>query len=118
MATVPTILTAPILVANLPLPPDIVAFVDRHWRSCRFTKRERAFLEEDIRLSLYYAGHYVVATAGSHGLEIHAIDLDNPDEIHELKTRLREKGYHHILSLYPPPWKDPDVAIVTLNPQS
>src|SRR5439155_570747 len=78
----------PILVANLPLPPDVAEDVERICRSNRLVRKERARFEQDIKLSHHYAGHSVVATAGPRGLEIHAIDLDDPDEIHELTERL------------------------------
>jgi hypothetical protein len=56
-----------------------------------------------------------MATAGPRGLEIHAIDLGNPDEVHELSQRLRGQGHRHVLCLFPTPWKDPDDRIITLN---
>ena len=107
MATIPTTLSEPIRVANLPLPQEVAAMLDRHWRACRFTASERAAVEEDLKLSHHYAGHYVIATAGPRGLEIHALDLEDPDEIHELKKRLSARGYRHVLSLYPTPWQEP-----------
>ena len=107
MATIPIRLSEPIRVANLPLPQEVAAMLDRHWRACGFTARERAFVEEDLKLNQHYAGHYVIATAGPRGLEIHAIDLEDPDEIHELTERLRAQGYPHVLSLYPTPWNVP-----------
>jgi hypothetical protein len=116
MATVPTILSEPILVANLPLPPDVAKEVEEICR--KYRRRERAAVAAEIKLSHHYAGHYVVATYGPRGLEIHAIDLENPDEIDELHKRLHARGYHNIHSLYPTPWKEPDATILTLNPQS
>ena len=107
MATIPTTLSEPILVANLPLPPDVAEDVERICRSNRLVRKERARFEQDIKLSHHYAGHFVVATAGTRGLEIHAIDLDDPDEIHELTKRLRAQGHRHVLSLYPTPWRVP-----------
>jgi hypothetical protein len=56
MATLPTTLSDPIRVANLPLPPDLAAQLDRHWRSCRFTASERAAVEDDVKLRYHYAG--------------------------------------------------------------
>ena len=113
MATTPSTLSEPIRVANLPLPPDLAAQLDSHWRSCRFSRSERAFLEDDVKLRHHYAGHYVIATAGPRGLEIHAIDLEDPDEINELHKRLSAKGYRHVLSLYPTPVVDPDDQTIT-----
>jgi hypothetical protein len=118
MATTPASLPEPLLVANLPLPPDIAEEVAGICRQRRYTRHERAAVEEDLKLRHHYAGHFVIATAGPHGLQIHAIDLEDPDEVHELKKRLGAQGHRHILSLYPTSWKDPDVTIVTLNPQS
>ena len=107
MTTTPTILSEPILVANLPLPPEDAAWLERELRSRRLKRSEREFIEDDIKLSHHYAGHYVIATAGPHRLQIHAIDLEDPDQIHELKQRLRAEGHRHVLSLYPTPWKEP-----------
>jgi hypothetical protein len=64
MATTPTTLFEPILVANLPLPLGPAAELDSHWRTCGFTARGRAAVEEDFKLRHHYAGHFVVATAG------------------------------------------------------
>jgi hypothetical protein len=117
MASPPTTLTEPILVASLPLPPDVAAEVDCICRADRLGARERAAVEEEFKLSHHYAGHFVMATAGPRGLQIHAIDLDDPDEIHALRTRLLAQGHRHVLSLDPMPWKDSDVAIFTVNSQ-
>lgn len=107
MATVPTTLSKPIRVANLPLPPDFAAMLDKDWRSRGYTARERAFLEEDVKLRYHYAGHSIEATADPPGLLIHAIDLENPDEIHELRERLRAQGYRGVFGLYPIPLAEP-----------
>jgi hypothetical protein len=118
MASVPTTLPQPVRVADLALPPDIAAEAEEICRQRRATRRERAFIEDDARLRHHYAGHFIVATAGPHGLQIHAIDLETPDEVYRLKERLRTEGHRHILSLYPTPWDDADSAIVTVDPQS
>lgn len=118
MATIPTTLSEPILVAELPLPPDVAEEVERCCRSRHYTRSERAAVEVDIRLRHHYAGRFVVATAGPQGLQIHAIDLEDPDEVHELTHRLHAQGHRHVLSLFPVPWKDPDDPIVTLNSSS
>jgi hypothetical protein len=118
MATIPTTLSEPILVANLPLPPDRAKEVEEICRSRSCTRRERAAVEEDLKLRYHYAGHFVMATVGAHGLQIHAIDLENPDEVYELRKQLRAQGYRHILSLFPTSWDDPNDQIITLNPVS
>jgi hypothetical protein len=118
MATSPTTLSEPIRVANLPLPADLAAELERHWRSCRFTARERAAVEDDFKLSYHYAGHFVVATSGPGGLQIHAIDLAGPDELDELTKRLHAQGHHNILCLFPTRWDEPRDQIVTLNAES
>lgn len=107
MSTVPTTLTEPIRVANLPLPPELAAMLEQHWRSCGYTARERVFVEDDFKLRYHYAGHSIVATGDRRGLQIHAIDLENPEEIHELKKRLCARGYRHVFSLYPTPCAEP-----------
>jgi hypothetical protein len=117
MATTPGTLSEPIRVAHLPLPPDVAEEVDQHCRSCRFSRRARAAAEEDCKLRHHYAGHFVVATAGRRGLEIHAIDLEGPDEVNELTSRLLAQGHRHVLCLFPTPWDDPGVEILTANPQ-
>jgi hypothetical protein len=109
MATVPTILSEPILVANLPLPPEEAESLERWFRSRRLKRSEREFIEDDVKLDYHYSGHYIIATIGPPGparLQIHAIDLQDPDEGYELRKRLRALGYRHILSLYPRHWKD------------
>jgi hypothetical protein len=118
MATVPTLLTKPIRVADLPLPSDVAEEVEQICRAKRLTGRKRTDVEEDIKLRHHYAGHIVVATADLPGLQIHSIDLENPDEVHELKKRLHAQGYRYVYTLVPIPWKDWDVTIVTLNPES
>jgi hypothetical protein len=118
MATLPTTLSEPIRVADLPLPPDLAAMLDDHWRSCRYTARERAALEDDFKLRYHYAGHFIVATTDHPGLQIHAIDLENPDEVHELHERLRAKGHRHVHCLFPTRWDDPMDQFVTLNAES
>ena len=118
MATVPITLTEPIRVANLPLPPDLAAMLDEDARSYAYTARERARVEEDFKLDYHYAGHFIMATADPSGLLIHAIDLENPDEVHELRERLRARGYRHIYSLYPRRWDEPMDQIDTLNSDS
>jgi hypothetical protein len=118
MATIPTTLSDPIRVADLPLPQDVAQEVEEICRSRPYTRSERAAVEEDIKLRHHYAGHFLIATAGPQGLQIHAIDLDNPEDVKEIYDRLRSQGHRHVLSLYPAPWKDPDGTIVTLNPQS
>jgi hypothetical protein len=104
MATIPTILAEPILVSSLPLPPDVVEVVELVCRSRRCTRRERARVEEEFKLSHHYAGHNVIATYGPLGLQIHAIDLENPDERYEVRERLHAQGHRHVFSLYPTPW--------------
>jgi hypothetical protein len=52
------------------------------------------------------------------GLQIHAIDLDDPDQIRELTQRLHAQGYHHVEHLYPIPLYSTDSGIITLNPVS
>jgi hypothetical protein len=118
MATTPTILSEPIRVADLPLPADVAELIARSCRSCRLSRRERAAVEEDCKLSHHYAGHFVVATAGPRGLEIRAIDLEGPDEVNELTRRLLAQGHRHVLCLFPTPWGDTGVEILTANPQS
>jgi len=118
MATIPTTLSEPILVANLPLPQDVAAEAEEHCRFHGYTGSERVFIEEDFKLSHHYAGHFVVATAGPRGLEIHAIDLEDPDENYELRERLRAQGYRSILCLFPTPRDDPGVRLLTANPES
>jgi DNA-binding LacI/PurR family transcriptional regulator len=118
MATVPAILSEPIRVANLPLPADLEAMLDRHWRECCYTASERAFVEEDFKLNHHYAGHFILATADSPGLQIHAIDLENPDDVDELTERLQAQGYRHVYCLFPRRWNDPLDQIVTLNSES
>jgi hypothetical protein len=114
MATIPTTLSVPIRVADLPLPPDVAEEVERICRSDRLSRPERARVEEDIKLRHHYGGHYVVVTADRHGLQIHAIDLENPDEVHGLKHRLAAQGHRHILSLLPTPWHEPDDPIISI----
>ncbi len=116
MATLPTTLSEPILVANLPLPPDVAKEVEEICRSRPYTRRERAAVKEDLKLRYHYAGHFVIATAGSLGLQIHAIDLEEPEQVHELKQRLSAQGHRHVLSLYPTPLHSEESQIVTLNP--
>lgn len=118
MATIPTTLSEPIRVAALPLPPDLAAMLDKHWRECRYTARERALLEDDFKLNHHYAGHFIMATADPPGLQIHAIDLENADEVDELTKRLCAQGYHHVLYLFPRRLDDPLDQIVTLNAES
>jgi hypothetical protein len=117
MATTPCTLTEPIRVADLPLPPEVAASLDKHSRTCGFTARECAMVEDDFKLRYHYAGHFIMATAGPSGLLIHAIDLENPDEVRELSDRLNAQGHRHVLCLFPTPWDDP-VPIVTVNSKS
>ncbi len=118
MATIPRTLSEPIRVSNLPLPPDLAAMLDEHWRSRGYTARERAFLEEDVKLRYHYAGHNIKATADPPGLLIHAIDLENPDEAYELRKRLRAQGYRLIYSLYPTPLDETPDENVSLSSDS
>lgn len=118
MATVSPILTEPIRAANLPLPPDIAAMLDKHWRECRYTARERAMLRDEFKLRFHYTGHFIVATTDPPGLQIHAIDLENADEVHELHKRLHAQGHRHVHCLFPTRWNDPMDQIVTLNSES
>jgi hypothetical protein len=53
MASPPTTLSESLLVASLPLPPDVAALVERCCRSDRLSARERAAVEEEFKLSLY-----------------------------------------------------------------
>jgi hypothetical protein len=115
MATIPTTLSEPILVADLPLPPDVAEALERYCCSRRFTRRERTAIVEDLKLRHHYVGHSVVATAGPRGLEVHAIDLEDSAENYKLRKRLRAQGYRNVLSLYPTSWTDPDDEIITLN---
>jgi hypothetical protein len=118
MTTLQTSLPEPILLMNLPLPKEVAEEVDQYCRSCGYTGGERAAVEEEFKLSLHYGGRFVIATTGPNGLEIHAIDLDNPDEVNELTRRLLAQGYRHVHCLFPAPWTDPGVSILTVNPQS
>ena len=118
MATIPTCLPEPLLLANLPLPPDEAEELERYCRSSRYTGSDRRAVEEEFKLSHFYAGHFVIATASAHGLEIHAVDLEGPDEVNELAKRLRVQGHRYVHCLFPTPRNDPHVSIVTLNPQS
>jgi hypothetical protein len=111
MATASLILSEPIRVADLPLSPEDTALLEQDLRSGRYTRSEREFIEDDVKLSEHYAGHYVIATAGPHRLQIHAVDLDDPDQIHEFSQRLRAEGHRHVLHLYPTPWKS-DVSMI------
>ncbi len=117
MATVPA-LSEPILVANLPLPAAVAGDLEGHLRSHRFTPSERADIADNVKLRHHYAGHHVVATAGPRGLEIHAIDLDDANQIRECKQRLAAQGFRNIFSLYPIPLDSPGDQVLTLNPVS
>jgi hypothetical protein len=115
LPTTPIILAEPIRAADLPLPPDVAELLAESMRSSGYTRSQRRTVEEDFKLNHHYAGHYVLATSGPRGLEIHAIDLEGPDQVREHIERLRAQGYRNILSLYPRSWNDPGDAIVTLN---
>jgi hypothetical protein len=117
MATIPTTLFEPIRVADLPLPPDLATMMDKIWNSGDYTARERAWLEDDFKLRYHYAGHSIVATADPR-LLIHAIDLENPDEVHEIHERLHSQGHRNVLCLFPTRWDDPMDQFVTLNAES
>lgn len=106
MATIPTTLTEPIRVADLLLPPALAARMGKIWNSGDYTASERAFLEDDFKLRYHYAGHIIEATADPR-LLIHAIDLENPDEVRELEERLRAQGYRNVFTLFPTPWAEP-----------
>ena len=58
-------------------------------------------------------GHRGIDGLGDYSLEPH--DLENPDEIHELRKRLHAQGYRHVLSLYPIFWDDPNDQSATVN---
>jgi hypothetical protein len=114
MATVPTILSEPIQVADLPLPPDVAREVEEILRSHPYSRRERRIIKEDLIVRHHYAGHHVIVTTGPRGLQIHAIDLETPEEVREAYQRLRDQGHRNVMSLYPTPWKS-DVSIVNLH---
>ncbi len=119
MATISGVLSEPIRVANLPLPPDVAAEVEAICRSLpkTYTRSERTAVRDDLKLRALYAGHRIIATTGSPGLTIHAIDLETADEVRDVYRRLRARGHRDVSSLYPTSWSD-DVAIVTVNPES
>jgi hypothetical protein len=114
MATIPTTLAEPIVVANLTVPPDVAKLVEEINRERGYTRSERAAVIEDIKLRHHFGGHYVLATAGRGGLQIHAIDLATSDEIHELNQRLYARGHRHVFSLHPEPWTVPEDQIITV----
>jgi hypothetical protein len=113
--TTPIIPAEPICVVDLPLPPDLAELLAESIRTSGYTRSQRRAVEEDFKLNHHYAGHYILATSGPRGLEIHAIDLEGPDQAREHTERLRAQGYRNILSLFPRSWNDPNDAIVTLN---
>jgi hypothetical protein len=116
MATISGVLSEPIRVADLPLPPDVAEEVEAICRT--YSRRYRAVVRDDIKLRYLYAGHRViVTTAYPPGLQIHAIDLETADEVNEVYRHLHAQGHRNVTSLYLIPWDD-DVAIVTVNPQS
>ncbi len=107
MPTTPTRLSEPIVLADLPLPPDVAGEIETYCREHRLHGRQREDFEEEVRLSHFFSGNYVVAALGPRGLEIHAIDSEEPDGIYELRKRLRAEGNPDVISLIPLPWKDP-----------
>jgi len=112
----PIIPAVPIRVIDLPLPSDLAEQLASRLRSSGYTRSERRAAEEDFKLDHHYAGHYILATSGPRGLEIHGIDLEGPEQLNEHVERLTAQGYKNILSLFPRAWDDPNDAIVTLNP--
>ncbi|HKI34442.1 MAG TPA: hypothetical protein VKA46_21485 [Gemmataceae bacterium] len=117
MATISGVLSEPIRVADLPLPPDVAAEVEAICRSHpkTYTRSQRAAVRDDFILRALYAGHRIIATTGSPGLTIHAIDLETADEVNDVYERLRAQGHRDVCSLYPTSWSD-DVAIITGSP--
>jgi hypothetical protein len=106
VSTTPTILAEPILVANLPLCPEDAHLFDVYVRSHGLSRRERASVTENFKLRCNYAGHYIIATTGPKGMQIHAIDLEDPGQVDDLTKRLRAQGYHNISHFFPDPVAD------------
>ncbi|HKI34438.1 MAG TPA: hypothetical protein VKA46_21465 [Gemmataceae bacterium] len=106
MAITSGVLSEPIRVADLPLPPDVAEEIEAICRSRPYTRSQRAAVRDDLKLSYLYAGHYVIATTGSPGLQIHAIDLETADEVNDVYKRLCAQGHRDVISLYPTSWKD------------
>jgi hypothetical protein len=111
MSTIPATLAEPILVAKLPLPPDVAEEVATILKER--PRRDRVAVEEDIKLRYHYAGHFVITSVGRHGLQIHAVDLENPEEIAELQKRMEAQGYRQIFCLFPTPWRHSEDQALT-----
>jgi len=69
MATVPAVLSEPIVVANLPLPPEIAAAIEARCHVHRYNKRDRVTVMEDAKVRYHYAGHFLIATEDRHGMK-------------------------------------------------
>jgi hypothetical protein len=111
MATVSGILSEPIRVADLPVPPDIAAEIEVLCES--HSRRRRDAARDYLKLRYLYAGHFVIATTGyPPGLQIHAIDLETAEETRAVYRRLHAQGRRDVISLYPTFWKDDGPAIV------
>jgi hypothetical protein len=107
-------LASPILLRDKPTPPEVAVEMEHQARGCRLSRRDRSQIEEDFKLRFYFGGHSVIATPSRHGLLIHAIDLDDPDEYHALRVRLRSEGHPTVLSFYPRPWGEIAPEIISL----
>jgi hypothetical protein len=89
--------------------------IEQYCRARQLVDEARRSAEEHLRLVALFAGHSVLATPSENGLIIHAIDLDDPDEIHRQRAQLRSQGHDQVFSLYPSAWAD-EFGLCTANP--
>lgn len=93
------------LLRDFETPREIADLVEADCRTNKFGPKERRRIEEDLKLSYYFGGQFVIVTRTPQGLMIHAVGLTDPDEAHAVRQRLREEGWQNVRDLFPERWE-------------
>jgi hypothetical protein len=105
----------PCLLAQLDTPPEVAAAVDEHCRRYGFFGRQRAFIEEELKVQFYFGGLIVLAAATRGGLEILAAGPPGDEGLTAQLADLRRRRTDLVV-LTPDPWDDTRTLILTLSP--
>ena len=100
----------PVLLRDLPTPPEVAAKVREYGRAQYFFRRHDRAVEEEYKLSYYFGGRTIIAEVTEDRLRIlaagHMTDKDFAEEVGSLYKQPRRRLVH----MTPEKWGGDDVS--------
>jgi hypothetical protein len=102
----------PVLLRDLPLPPEVVPHLDAYCRRYRLRKpKERQEVEEELKLQYYFGGDYVLVLETREGGQVVAAgDVGSEEfgaQFESLSPTVRREAYWWA----PPVWGDETASL-------